>query len=153
MASSHCGRSIVSAIGGAGIVRHRFADVLAEPVSHYTDAVVAGGFIFIAGMLADDANGVLVGVGDVVAQTEQIFENIEAILARLDASLDDVVKIVVYVTDIADRAAINTVRVRRFGETRPTSTLVQVGALVNLEARVEIETVALAPTPHPERAR
>jgi len=136
----------VSATGIDGIVRHRFADILAEPVSHYTDAVVAGGFIFIAGMIADDATGALVGAGDVVAQTEQIFENIEAILARLDASIHDVVKLVVYVTDIDDRVAINTVRARRFGETRPTSTLVQVSALVNPDARIEIETVALVPT-------
>ena len=136
----------MSATGVDGIVRHRFADVLAEPVSHYTDAVVAGGFIFIAGMIADDATGALVGAGDVVAQTEQIFENIEAILARLDASIHDVVKLVVYVTDIDDRVAINTVRARRFGETRPTSTLVQVSALVNPDARIEIETVALVPT-------
>lgn len=136
----------MSATGVDGIVRHRFADILAEPVSHYTDAVVAGGFIFIAGMIADDATGALVGAGDVVAQTEQIFENIEAILARLDASIHDVVKLVVYVTDIDDRVAINTVRARRFGETRPTSTLVQVSALVNPDARIEIETVALVPT-------
>ena len=136
----------MSAAGVDGIVRHRFADVLAEPVSHYTDAVVAGGFIFISGMIADDATGALVGAGDVVAQTEQIFENIEAILARLDASIHDVVNLVVYVTDIDDRVAINTVRARRFGETRPTSTLVQVSALVNPDARIEIETVALVPT-------
>ena len=136
----------MSATGVDGIVRHRFADILAEPVSHYTDAVVAGGFIFIAGMIADDATGALVGAGDVVAQTEQIFENIEAILSRLDASIHDVVKLVVYVTDIDDRVAINTVRARRFGETRPTSTLVQVSALVNPDARIEIETVALVPT-------
>jgi reactive intermediate/imine deaminase len=131
------------------IVRHRFADVLAEPVSHYTDAVVAGGFLFISGTLASDASGTLVGAGDVVAQTEQTFDNIETVLARLGASLADVVKVVVYLTDIADRAAVNSVRERRFGESRPTSTLVQVGALVHPEARVEIEAVALAPSNPP----
>jgi 2-iminobutanoate/2-iminopropanoate deaminase len=143
----------VSATESDTIVRHRFADILAEPVSHYTDAVVAGGFIFIAGMLADDSTGELMGAGDVIAQTEKIFENIEAILARLDASLHDVVKLVVYVTDINDRAAINTVRARRFGATRPTSTLVQVGALVNPEALIEIETVALVPSSRSGRAQ
>ena len=131
------------------IVRHRFADALAEPVSHYTDAVVAGGFIFISGTLASDAMGDLVGVGDVVAQTEQIFDNVETVLARLKASLADVVKVVVYLTDVSDRAAVNTVRARRFGETRPTSTLVEVGALVHPEARVEIEVVALSPHTEP----
>jgi 2-iminobutanoate/2-iminopropanoate deaminase len=137
----------VNAAGDAGIVRHRFADALAEPVSHYTDAAVAGGFLFISGMIATDVGGVLIGAGDVVAQTEQIFENIETVLIRLDSSLADVVKIVVYLTDIADRAAVNTVRERRFGETRPTSTLVQVGALVHPDALVEIEMVALASRP------
>jgi 2-iminobutanoate/2-iminopropanoate deaminase len=138
---------------GASIIRHRFEDDLAEPVSHYTDAVVAGGFLFVSGMIATDASGALVGPGDVVAQTEQIFQNIETVLAHLDASLADVVKVVVYVTDIADRAAVNSVRERHFGETRPTSTLVQVGALVHPDARVEIETVALVPTPHPVGAQ
>jgi 2-iminobutanoate/2-iminopropanoate deaminase len=135
----------VTIASGVGIVRHRFADVLSEPVSHYTDAVVAGGFLFISGMIATDAIGQLVGAGDVVAQTEQIFKNIESVLGRLDASLDDVVKVVVYLTDVADRGAVNSVRAHHFGDSRPTSTLVQVGALVHPEARVEIETVALVP--------
>jgi 2-iminobutanoate/2-iminopropanoate deaminase len=132
--------------GGAGIVRHRFADVLSEPISHYTDAVVAGGFLFISGMIATDASGQLIGAGDIVAQTEQVFKNIELVLGRLGASLDDVVKVVVYLTDVADRGAVNTVRAQRFGHSRPTSTLIQVAALAQPEARVEIEVVALAPT-------
>jgi len=139
----------VSEVSHERIVRYRFADVLAEPVSHYTDAVAAGGFLFISGSLASDVSGALVGVGDVIAQTEQTFDNIEAALGRLGASLADVVKVVVYLTDIDDRAAVNTVRERRFGESRPTSTLVQVGALVHPAARVEIEVVALAPSNTP----
>jgi reactive intermediate/imine deaminase len=143
----------VSVAEGTGIARYRFADALAEPVSHYTDAVVAGGFLFVSGMIATDASGAFVGTGDVVAQAEQIFENIETVLGHLDASLDDVVKVVVYLTDIADRAAVNTVRARRFGKTRPTSTLVQVGALVHSDARVEIETLALLPASRGEGAQ
>lgn len=130
----------------AGVVRYRFADALAEPASHYTDAVVAGGFLFISGTLATDTSGALVGEGDVVAQTEQTFDNIETVLTRLGASLSDVVKIVVYLTDINDRTSVNSVRARRFGESRPTSTLVQVAALVHPEALVEIQVEALAST-------
>ncbi len=141
----------MTAMSGERIVRHRFADALAEPVSHYTDAVVAGGFLFISGTLASDVHGDLVGVGDVVAQAEQTFDNIETVLTRLGASLADVVKVVVYLTDVNDRVAVNSVRERRFGESRPTSTLVQVGALVHPEARVEIEVVALAPTDDPSK--
>ena len=139
----------MSTAEGTGIDRYRFADALAEPVSHYTDAVVAGGFLFISGMIATEASGAFVGSGDVTEQTEQIFQNVETVLGRLDASLDNVVKVVVYLTDITDRAAVNSVRVRRFGKTRPTSTLVQVGALVHPDARVEIEMVALMPPSRP----
>jgi reactive intermediate/imine deaminase len=134
----------VNAAANDGVERYRFADALAEPASHYTDAIVAGGFLFISGTLASDVSGAIVGEGDVVAQTEQTFDNIETVLTRLGASLSDVVKIVVYLTDIKDRTAVNSVRARRFGESRPTSTLVQVAALVHPEALVEIQVVALA---------
>ncbi len=127
------------------IVRHRFAGTLAEPISHYTDAVSAGGFLFVSGMLATDAEGSLVGGDDVVAQCEKVFDNIETVLEGLGASLADVVKVVVYLTDVADRAAVNTVRARRFGAARPASTLVQIAALVLPAARVEIECVVLLP--------
>ena len=118
---------------------------LAEPVSHYTDAVRAGELLFVSGCIAVDGDGRLVGGGDVVAQTRQVFANLEAVLAAAGASLHDVVKVNVYLTDVGDRAAVNTVREEMFGETRPASTLVEVSKLVLDGASVEIDAVALLP--------
>jgi 2-iminobutanoate/2-iminopropanoate deaminase len=118
---------------------------LAEPISHYTDAVRAGDLLFVSGCVAVDGEGRLVGRGDVVAQTRQVFANLEAVLAAAGASLRDIVKVTVFLTDVADRAAVNEVRTERFGSTRPASTLVEVSRLAVEGARVEIEAVALVP--------
>jgi 2-iminobutanoate/2-iminopropanoate deaminase len=116
---------------------------LAEPVSHYTDAVRAGDLLFVSGCIAVDGDGRLVGGDDVVAQTRQVFANVEAILSAAGASIRDVVKVTVFLTDVDDRAAVNSVREEIFGATRPASTLVEVSKLVLDGARVEIEAVAL----------
>jgi 2-iminobutanoate/2-iminopropanoate deaminase len=118
---------------------------LAEPVSHYTDAVRAGELLFVSGCIAVDGEGRLVGAGDVVAQTRQVFENLGAALAAAGASIRDVVKVTVFLTDVGDRASVNTVREAVFGDTRPASTLVEVSKLVLDGALVEIEAVALVP--------
>lgn len=118
---------------------------LAEPVSHYTDAVRAGELLFVSGCIAVDGDGALVGGDDVVAQTRQVFANLTAALAAAGASLQDIVKVTVYLTDVRDRAAVNTVREERFGDTRPASTLVEVSNLVLDGARVEIDAVAVLP--------
>jgi 2-iminobutanoate/2-iminopropanoate deaminase len=118
---------------------------LAEPVSHYTDAVRAGELLFISGCISVDGDGRLVGADDVVAQTRQVFANLDAILTAAGASFADVVKVTVFLTDIGDRPAVNEIRREVFGVTRPASTLVEVSKLVLDGARVEIEAVALLP--------
>jgi len=125
--------------------RIRLAGLLAEPISHYTDAVEASGFVYISGMLPVDANGELVGAGDVVRQSEQVLDNVAAVLTAAGASFDDVVKVGVYLRDMADREAINAVRRRYFGDARPASTLVEVSALAHPDALVEIEAIAQLP--------
>lgn len=116
---------------------------LPEPVSHYTDAVVAGNLAFISGMIALDADGRIIGEDDVVVQTEVVHDYLGLCLDAVGSSFAQIAKVTVFVTDIADREAINAVRQRRFGDHRPASTLVQVSALVVPSARVEIEAVAL----------
>jgi reactive intermediate/imine deaminase len=116
---------------------------LAEPISHYTDAVLAGDLLFVSGCIAVDAAGRLVGGDDVVAQARQVLANLEAVLAAAGATLRDVVKVTVFLTDVRDRAAVNEVRKERFGATRPASTLVEVSRLAVDGARIEIEAVAL----------
>jgi 2-iminobutanoate/2-iminopropanoate deaminase len=117
----------------------------AEPISHYTDAVRAGELLFVSGCVPVDGEGRLVGGDDVVAQAKQVLANVGAVLAAAGATFADVVKVTVYLTDIADRAAINPVRQAIFGETRPASTLVEVSALAIPGARLEIDVVALIP--------
>jgi 2-iminobutanoate/2-iminopropanoate deaminase len=125
--------------------RIRLAGQLADPISHYTDAVEAGGFLYISGMLPVDASGDLVGPGDVVRQSEQVLDNVGAVLRATGATFGDVVRVGVYVRDMADRELINTVRRRYFGDARPASTLVEVSKLANPDALLEIEAVALLP--------
>jgi 2-iminobutanoate/2-iminopropanoate deaminase len=115
---------------------------LAEPISHYTDAVRAGNLLFISGCVPIDADGNLVP-GDVVAQARQTFANVGAVLAAAGAGFGDVVKVTVFLTDVDDRAAINTVRQEMFGAARPASTLVEVSRLAIPGARIEVEAVAL----------
>lgn len=127
------------------IQRIRLEDVLPEPLSHYTDAVRAGDTLWISGLLPFDADGAIVGPRDVVAQTEQIFRSLAVVLDHLGAEFEHVVKVVVYLRDINDRAAINEVRRHHFGEARPASTLVEVSALAHPQALVEIDAVVYAP--------
>jgi reactive intermediate/imine deaminase len=117
----------------------------AEPISHYTDAVRAGDLLFVSGCVPVDGEGRLVGGDDVVAQARQVLANVGAVLAAAGAGFADVVKVTVYLTDIADRVAINPVRQEVFGETRPASTLVEVSALAIPGAKLEIDAVALIP--------
>jgi reactive intermediate/imine deaminase len=116
---------------------------LADPISHYTDAVRAGDLLFVSGFVPVDGEGRLVGGDDVVAQTRQVFANLAAVLAAAGTTFADVVKVTVYLTDIEDRARINPVRQDIFGDTRPASTLVEVSALATPGAKVEIDAVAL----------
>jgi 2-iminobutanoate/2-iminopropanoate deaminase len=123
----------------------RLPDRLPEPISHYTDAVRAGDYVWISGMLGVDRDGGLADAADVVAQTEQVFENLKSVLDHVGAAFADVVKVTVFVVDMSHRAEINPVRQRFFGQARPASTLVEVSALALPEALVEIEAVVYAP--------
>jgi reactive intermediate/imine deaminase len=114
---------------------------LAEPISHYTDAVRAGDLLFVSGCVPVDGDGNLVP-GDIVAQTRQVFANIGAILTAAGASFADVVKVTVFLRDVDDRAAVNAVRQEVFGAARPASTLVEVSRLAVPGARIEVEAVA-----------
>ena len=80
-----------------------------------------------------------------MTQAERVHENIGAVLAKAGATFADVVKVTVYLRRIGDRAAVNTVRRKFFGESRPASTLVEVSAFVLPDALVEIDAVARQP--------
>jgi 2-iminobutanoate/2-iminopropanoate deaminase len=120
-------------------------DGLAEPISHFTDAVRAGGFLYVSGIVAVDGDGRLVGGDDVVAQARQVFANMRAVLAAGGCGFGDVVKVTVFLTDVDDRPLVNPVRKQVFGDARPASTLVEVPRLAVEGAKIEIECVALVP--------
>jgi 2-iminobutanoate/2-iminopropanoate deaminase len=115
---------------------------LAEPFSHYTDAVRVGDLLFVSGCVAVDESGTVVGIGDVVAQARQVFTNIGLVLAAAGAGFGDIAKVTIFLTNVDDRARINPVREEFFGEARPASTLVEVSRLVLPEFLIEVEAVA-----------
>lgn len=118
---------------------------VAEPLSHYCDAVEANGLLFISGCPALDENGDLVGGDDTVAQCAQVLKNLGLILEAAGCAPADVVKVNVYLTDVDDRPLINPLRQAFFGATRPASTLVGVRELPVPGMKVEIEAVAVVP--------
>jgi 2-iminobutanoate/2-iminopropanoate deaminase len=118
---------------------------LAEPISHFADAVRAGDLLFVSGVVAVDGDGELVGGDDIVAQARQVFENLARVLEAGNCGFEDVVKVTVFLTDVDDRPRINPLRKEVFGDARPASTLVEVSRLAVPGAKVEIEAVALVP--------
>jgi 2-iminobutanoate/2-iminopropanoate deaminase len=118
---------------------------LAPPLSHYTDAVRFGDILFVSGLTAHDAEGRLVGGSDAAAQTRQILTNLNRVLDAAGATMADVLKVTVFLTNIDDRAAINPVRQEFFGSARPASTLVEVSRLALPDMKVEIEAVVGLP--------
>jgi len=115
------------------------------PVGPYSQAIVAGEFIFCAGQIAlDPVSGELVGMSDVREQTRRVLDNLAAVLAEANSSLGHVTKTTVFLTDMADFAAMNEVYARFFPEQKPARSTVAVRGLPK-EARVEIEVWAIVP--------
>jgi len=114
------------------------------PVNGYSHAVAfSGRMIAVSGQVPLDAQGRLVGENDPQAQTRQVFENLAAALATAGAGMEQVVKLTVFLTDLADLDAFRRVRDEYISADRPpASSLVQVSRLVNPAFRVEIEALA-----------
>jgi 2-iminobutanoate/2-iminopropanoate deaminase len=109
----------------------------------YSQAIHAGDFVFVSGQLAlDPVSHELVG-GTIAEQTEQVFGNLDAILAEAGSSLERLVKTTVYLADLDDFQGMNEVYRRRVGDVPPARATIEVSALPS-GALVEIEAVALA---------
>lgn len=123
-------------------------EMVAPPFANYSHVVRVelgdGALLFLSGQLPIDAEGNLVGEGNIARQTEQAFENMSAVLEANGASMGDVVQTTTYITDISQLARVNEVRARRFPDDAPTSTTVEVSALASPGLMVEIEAVAAA---------
>lgn len=116
-------------------------DAAPAAIGPYSQAIIAGGFLYTAGQIPLDPVTKQVVEGDIVAQTNRVLDNLQAVLAAAGASWKDVVKTTVYLQDMADFPRMNEVYAATMGEARPARSTVQVAALPR-SVLVEIDLVA-----------
>ena len=113
--------------------------------THIVEVTGPARTIYISGQIAYDKDGKLVGAGDMKAQAEQVFKNLQAALTAAGATFADVVKMNSYITDMSKVQAVRVVRVVYFKDATPASTFVEVKGVVRPELLLEIEVVAVVP--------
>lgn len=128
-------------------IEHHLRPQGTPPTNGYSHAVSAQGrTLYVSGQVALDPEGNVVGAGDAQAQLEQVFRNLDAVLAGAGASMRDVVKLTLFLKDINDLPAFRTVRDTYLDPARPpASSAVQVVALALPDLLVEVEAVAVLP--------
>jgi reactive intermediate/imine deaminase len=104
--------------------------------------VQIGNTVYVSGQVAFEPQGNVVGGDDMAAQARQVFENVRAVLAEAEATMDDVIKITAFLTDMSRFSDYSAARAEAFPNTIPASTAVATPALVFPELLVEVEAVA-----------
>lgn len=123
-------------------------DKLAVPNGHFSQATTIeaqGKLVFISGMTARTADGGIAGIGNVELQTRQVCENLKAAAEAAGGSLDDIVRVDVYVRNIEHFPIIHKVRREYFKEPVPASTMVEVSKMVSPDYLIEISAIAVLP--------
>ncbi len=121
---------------------------LAEPNGHFAQAVVAeagGRLLFVSGMTARNNEGGITGFGDIKAQTRQVCENVKAAVEEAGGTLEDIVRVDVYVTDMRHFDAIHAVRREFFTGTPPASTMVEISKFSRPGYEIEMNAIAVLP--------
>ena len=111
--------------------------------THVVEVTGPAKTVYISGQIAYDKDGKIVGAGDMKAQAEQVFKNLQAALTAAGANFSDVVKMNSYITDMSKAQAVRDVRAQYFKDATPASTFVEVKGLVRPELLLEIEVVAV----------
>ena len=107
--------------------------------------VHSGRTIYVAGQIAFDKSGNLVGKNDFGAQATLVFENLKLALGAAGATFDNLVKVTTFVTDMSQIATLRAIRARYYGKNAPASTLVQIAKLAHEDLMIEIEAIAVVP--------
>ena len=119
---------------------------LSSPTGYTHVVQVHGGrTVYIAGQVAFDKSGNVVGKGDFAAQATQVFENLKLALAAAGATFDNLVKVTTFVTDLSQIQALREIRAKYYGKNAPASTLVQITQLASSAFMIEIEAIAVVP--------
>ncbi len=116
------------------------APELAPPVGPFSQAVDAGGFIYFSGQVGQDPTTGKLVAGGITAETERVFQNLSAVLKAAGKSFDDVVRAGVFLTNMSDFAAMNSIYAKHFSQPFPARTTIAAAALP-LGACVEIDLV------------
>ena len=118
-----------------------------QPTKSYSNGILVSfgetNMLFVTGQVAQDNQGNVVAPNDALAQTQFIFKHIEEILKDADMTLDDVVKVQIFVTNMVDSSKVSKIRDEMLINSRPASTMIEVNKLVKEGCCVEIEVIAV----------
>ena len=124
-----------------------FPEGLSRPSGHWTTVTTArpGKLVFVSGLTAKNEHGALVGAGDIAAQTRQVCENLKAAMQAAGGTLADVVRVDVFIREMAGFEAIHRIRREYFGPNPPASTMDAVSAFTHPDMLIEINAIGVLP--------